>query len=368
VILSADATDTVTGAALTFYSSHFVLVTGPDGSTFDINDPGNSKATNLNFYNNDFEVRGYVKDPPDDSAMYVASISTNGDVGLSVTNANGQTTGLSAPGATPADQIPNAIYFDDGPLEGQSTDDTTVQYVYIDQPGSENYTIASTGTGDYTLDTGGESVSGQSTPATVFTASVSYAEANDVTADSSDGQITLPKLTPEVNVSASGGVYSGSPFAASASITDDNGNTGPTLEGLGLSLTYYTGTTISGAGTGTAPTAPGTYTVVGSFPGSTHYTSASDQATFTISPASPTVPLQQVVAASDDGLGDLGGSSTSAGIIDRALGMNGSTLPLVNVTLDTALDLSTDLANPLQSALGLFQGALAGLGHGLAHL
>ena len=47
-------------------SLHFVLVTGIDGNTFYINDPGYSSRTTLNAYGNDFELRGYVSDPPND--------------------------------------------------------------------------------------------------------------------------------------------------------------------------------------------------------------------------------------------------------------------------------------------------------------
>jgi hypothetical protein len=53
---------------------------------------------------------------------------------------------------------------------------------------------------------------------------------------------------------------------------------GSTLEGVGLILTYYLGSTqLTGA-----PSAVGTYTVIASFPGSTDYTSASATATFSI--------------------------------------------------------------------------------------
>jgi Ca2+-binding RTX toxin-like protein len=358
-VISAAPTKDAVLDSLTYYSTHFVLVTGLDGSAFHINDPGYADRKTLDFYRKGFLAVGYVQDPTDNSAMYIASASKDGDVGLSVTNASGQTTGVGAPGSTPTDQIPNALYFEDGPLEGQSTDDTTVQYVYIDQPGSENYTIASTGAGDYTLATSGELPSGSPTAATVFTASASSLEPNDVTADSSDGQITFPQETPEVNIIAKDAVSNGSPDAATGSITDANGNTATTLEGVGLQLTYYTGTTVSGAGSTTAPTAAGTYTVVALFPGSTDYTSASDQATFTISPPAVTVPLQQVLDTSDTGLGSLDQGSADAAIVGQGLGMNGLRLPMVNVTLDAALNLTQDLVIPFQTSLGLFQGALA---------
>ena len=48
----------------------------------------------------------------------------------------------------------------------------------------------------------------------------------------------------------------------------------PTLEGVGPTLTYYTGTIISGSGSTVAPGAPGMYTVQATFPGSPDYAAA----------------------------------------------------------------------------------------------
>jgi hypothetical protein len=61
-----------------------------------------------------------------------------------------------------------------------------------------------------------------------------------------------------------------------------------TLEGVGLTVTYYVGSTASGAGSTTAPSAAGTYTVVASFAGSKDYAVAqSKPLTFTIAKATP---------------------------------------------------------------------------------
>src|SRR5581483_6671033 len=45
---------------------HFVLVVGKQNGHYVIQDPGNINATNLDYYNNTFETRGYVGDPPGD--------------------------------------------------------------------------------------------------------------------------------------------------------------------------------------------------------------------------------------------------------------------------------------------------------------
>src|SRR5262249_37217147 len=47
-------------------NKHFVLVTGKQGNQFLIKDPGYATRTTLDAYNNQFETRGYVADPPGD--------------------------------------------------------------------------------------------------------------------------------------------------------------------------------------------------------------------------------------------------------------------------------------------------------------
>ena len=85
-----------------------------------------------------------------------------------------------------------------------------------------------------------------------------------------------------------GGVYTGSTYPATATVTGLSG-TAASLEGVTPTLTYYVGSTPSGNGSSTAPSAVGTYTVVAAFAGSTDYTSASSSKTFTITVATPTV-------------------------------------------------------------------------------
>ena len=58
-------------------------------------------------------------------------------------------------------------------------------------------------------------------------------------------------------------------------ITGVSGTAAASLEGVTPTLTYYSGTTSLGS---TAPTAPGTYTVVASFAGSTDYAPAASPA------------------------------------------------------------------------------------------
>jgi hypothetical protein len=99
------------------------------------------------------------------------------------------------------------------------------------------------------------------------------------------GQPPPPPLTPTVAVSDPGGYFAGLGYPASATV-----NGGATLQGVGLTLTYFVGTNTTGTSLGaTAPSAVGTYTVLASFPGSMNFSAASATATFTIAPATPTV-------------------------------------------------------------------------------
>jgi Bacterial Ig-like domain (group 3) len=97
--------------------------------------------------------------------------------------------------------------------------------------------------------------------------------------------LTITRATPTVSVSDPGGAYTGSPFAAQATVTGINGTPAPSLEGVFPTLTYYVGSSTSGTNFGAeAPSAAGTYTVVANYPGSEDYTPAqSKPATFSIS-------------------------------------------------------------------------------------
>ena len=102
-------------------------------------------------------------------------------------------------------------------------------------------------------------------------------------------QFTYPKAVPTVSATDAGGVYSGSTYPATATVTGVGGTAASSLEGVGLLVMYYAGSTASGSGSLTAPSAVGTYTAVAMFAGSTDYTAANSSRTFTIAGALPTV-------------------------------------------------------------------------------
>ena len=97
------------------------------------------------------------------------------------------------------------------------------------------------------------------------------------------------KSTPTVTVSDAGGTYTGQAFAATDSVAGSNGMASTTLEGVGLTLTYYSGNTVGNNALSGAPITAGTYTVVASFAGSADYAASSASFTFTIAPATPTI-------------------------------------------------------------------------------
>ncbi len=107
--------------------------------------------------------------------------------------------------------------------------------------------------------------------------------------------ITVNKATPTLNLSDSGGHYTGNPFPASVTITGAGNDTSAasSLDGVTPTLTYYVGSGTSGTALGAAPpTATGTYTVVASFAGAANYLPVqSTPVSFTITVGDPTVEL-----------------------------------------------------------------------------
>ena len=95
--------------------------------------------------------------------------------------------------------------------------------------------------------------------------------------------------TPTVDVVAAGGTYDGLAFVADAMVAGVVGDSGPSLEGVSLTVSYYAGTTTSGLPMNGAPTMAGTYTVLASFPGMPTTSPPPRSANFRIDQASPTI-------------------------------------------------------------------------------
>jgi hypothetical protein len=126
---------------------HFVLVTGYQNGQFLINDPGHSDRTTLSdpAYNNNYETRGYVSDPPGDLSTLEIDVDDPADI--LVTDPLQRRTGYS-PVAGTLGEIPQSSYFVDC-LE--SDNDTgapgndAAHMVPIVQPLQGQYTVQLTG-------------------------------------------------------------------------------------------------------------------------------------------------------------------------------------------------------------------------------
>ena len=110
------------------------------------------------------------------------------------------------------------------------------------------------------------SVTGSSTAPTntgTYTVVATFASSNTnyTNATSSPVTFTIAKATLTVVATDAGGIFKGSAFPATAQVTGIGGAavTGSTA------FTYYVGNAVNGAGSSTAPTTPGTYTVVAAF-------------------------------------------------------------------------------------------------------
>jgi hypothetical protein len=141
----------------------------------------------------------------------------------------------------------------------------------------------------------GTPLPGAPTIAGAYTVVASFAGSADYAAASAQVAFTISQATPTVNVSDAGGAYNGSGFAATATVAGINDTAGSSLEGTGLTLTYYAGTftdvsQLTGLiGSSIAPNMPGTYTVLASFAGSSDYASATALTSFTVTAAAASV-------------------------------------------------------------------------------
>ncbi len=133
----------------------------------------------------------------------------------------------------------------------------------------------------------GTPLAGTPTNADTYTVVAAFAGSTDYSGNSAQTTFTITLATPNLVVTDAGGQFTGNPFPATATAT---GIGGVSLGGI-FTYTYYVGSTASGTGSSTAPSAAGTYTVVAAFASTTvNYADApSRPVTFTITPASQSV-------------------------------------------------------------------------------
>ena len=185
---------------------------------------------------------------------------------------------------------------------------------------------------------GANVLTGVPADAGIYTVVASFSGSADYSPASSSTTFTISPATPTITVSDSGGIYTGSSFAASATITGVGGS-GATLESNGPTFTYYSGSSASGQGTSLAPVTAGTYTVAAAFPGSSDYTGAvSTPVTFTIAQATPTISFSSMMILGSMGNMTYDGqpvvpTATVSGVTLSANGQTSSSLESASPTL-----------------------------------
>jgi Bacterial Ig-like domain (group 3) len=126
-----------------------------------------------------------------------------------------------------------------------------------------------------------------------YTVLASFPGSPDYTSNTVVADFTVAQATPTVTVVDAGGTYNAAAFAASGTVTGVHGSGSNSLEGVSLSLAFYSGTyttadQLSGlTPLSGAPSKAGQFTVLASFPGSADYSSAAAVADFNIVPAAP---------------------------------------------------------------------------------
>src|SRR5205823_3410149 len=120
---------------------HFVLVTGKRGNQFLIADPGFSGRTTLDDYNNQFQTRGFVSDPPGDISELDFAVD---DAELLITDVAGKHTGFDPSSGNVVEAIPGSVYYRDA-LEDDVTGAPPAHsagILQIFQPSQGPYSIA----------------------------------------------------------------------------------------------------------------------------------------------------------------------------------------------------------------------------------
>ncbi len=137
----------------------------------------------------------------------------------------------------------------------------------------------------------GKPLAASPTNAGTYTVVATFPGSANYSASSGNSTFTIGKATPQVNVVSAGGTFNGLPVPATATVAGVKSGSGATLEGVGLTFSYFTGSAATGAPLPSAPTNAGTYTVVATFPGSADYAPSSASKSFVIAQATPILSI-----------------------------------------------------------------------------
>ncbi len=138
-----------------------------------------------------------------------------------------------------------------------------------------------------TTATGG-ALTGTPSAAGTYTVVASFPGSTNYSSSSASTTFSIARATPAITLTDASATYDASVHAASATIAGVSGTPVTTLEGVGLTLTYYTGSVAVGTPLGSGPSQAGTYTVRAAFAGTPNYASAATTRTYTIARALPT--------------------------------------------------------------------------------
>ncbi len=160
-------------------------------------------------------------------------------------------------------------------------------------------------------------LSGAPSAAGDYTVLASFPGSTDYQAASAVAPFSIGKANPQASVSDPGGTFGGTIAGATDGIAGVGGTMGSSLEGIGLTLSYYAGTYTSPSQlVGLVPVNPtlaGAYTAVASFAGSTDYNAAAAVAGFRIAQATPTLAVSDA-GGTFDGSADPA-AATVAGVV-----------------------------------------------------
>jgi PKD repeat protein len=214
-------------------AKHFVFVIGYEDGQYVINDPGHADATNLDYYNNSFETRGYVSASTGDVSGFDVSVGTAADTLL--VDSLGRRSGYEPATGEILQEIPQSVYF----LDALENDDLTgadgtdiAHLVEIYQPLQGNYQCFLFGTvgGNYDLSLRSFSINGTagtavSAPGTATVGAVAF-----YAATLASGNVTPQTVTNQIpwTVSATNGAL---PFTVQFSA--------PSNDSSGLAITNW---------------------------------------------------------------------------------------------------------------------------------
>jgi CSLREA domain-containing protein len=213
--------------------------------------------------------------PPTAAGTYLASVSFAGSTDYTAGSTSQVFTIAQATSATKA--VANSVTYNGNPFSAGSTVTGAGGLSTV----ATTFSYAGTGTTAY-----GPSATPPTNAGSYTVTAIYNGDANH-TGSSGTVTFTIYQATPTISVVDGGGVFNGSPYGASGTVTGVNGTN--------LGSPYYeyflaSDTSFSSPST-TAPTAAGSYVAIGFSPYNANYVQVGQAAYFSITPAKPTVAV-----------------------------------------------------------------------------